>query len=175
MAARPHVRGYPQKATVVRSYECQWLLGFLRQHQVEKDELVKKNMLEYLVELLQDAVDISWHAAKGAHYIVVNRIIEGLATRKDLDSVQKIRERNVKTTNVSQNSTKTNRTCLRQVPCFKYNKRGGCGENQDHIFKDMLLRHACQLCHQITGKFEDHARKNCPRNYQNHASQSKNM
>ena len=62
------------------SYEqlttCQWLLGFLRIRQEEQDPTVKENMVEYLTELLQDACEYSWEAAKGSivHFGIVCRM-----------------------------------------------------------------------------------------------------
>ena len=48
-----------RRPTYEQRNECAWLLGFLRQRQIEKIEIMKENMLEYLVELLQDALDHS--------------------------------------------------------------------------------------------------------------------
>ena len=61
---------------------------------------------------------------------------------------------------------------LKHVPCFKFNKRGGCHEHSDHVHQQMLLKHSCQTCFQLTGRFEDHSRVKCPRQFQ---SQSKNV
>ena len=41
----------------------QWLLGFLRITEEEKDPLIKQHMIQYLIELTQDAWDFSWEAA----------------------------------------------------------------------------------------------------------------
>ena len=159
--------------------ECQWLLGFLRQRQIAKSSVVRENMIEYLIDLLQDAVDFSWPAAKGAHFVVTHRIIDGLATWENLDSVQKIRERFAKSNgnqsgngNVG-NTHKQGPAKLKHVPCFKYNRKGGCTESGDHVYNHLLLKHACQVCYQITGNFENHAQKSCPRNL--HQNKPKNV
>ena len=88
-----HVGIHRAKPSYDQLDECQWLLGFLRQRQVSRDPVVRENMVEYLVDLLQDAVDYSWPVAKGAHFVLIHRIIDGLASWEDLASVQKIRER----------------------------------------------------------------------------------
>ena len=142
---------------------------FLRQRQIEKDEIIKENMLEYLIELLQDALDHSWAAAKGAHFVLINRIIDGLASWSDLNSVQKIRERYAK--NPSNQANDRQRT-LKNVPFFKFNRRGGCHEQNDHVHQQLLLKHSCQTCFQVSGRFEDHSKFKCPR--QIHV-QSKNV
>ena len=60
MAIRSCVLGRNRRRpTYEQLNECAWLLGFLRQRQIEKIEIMKENMLEYLVELLQDALDHS--------------------------------------------------------------------------------------------------------------------
>ena len=107
--------------------ECSWMLGFLRQYHVQKDASVQKNMLLYLVELLQDAVDFGWNSAKGAHFVLVNSMVDGLIQWKDLEGVQKLRERFCKSLSnpSSQNYTKFDKSKnLRQLPCFKFNKKG---------------------------------------------------
>ena len=156
--------------------ECSWMLGFLRQFLAEKDPTCKSNMIEYLVELLQDAVDNGWQAAKGAHFVLVNRILDGHASWKNIDQIHKIREHYAKNPHyVSSDQKMGKNKVLRHVPCFKYNKKSGCNEQNDHLYKDMLLKHACQLCHQLTGKFESHPRKECPRGFQNSQNSSKNF
>ena len=164
--------------------ECQWVLGILRQRQVAKSQIVRENMIEYLIDLLQDAIDFSFPAAKGAHFVLINRIIEGLASWEDLASVQKIRERYSKSNhnqnqssmhhqnqNITHNHVSDNRFDrkreLKPVPCFKFNKRLGCTESRDHIHGNLLLKHSCQLCHQLSGNFENHSKINCPRNVHN--------
>ena len=155
--------------------ECKLILGFLRQRQLATTTAVRENMIEYLIELLQDAVDFSWPVAKGAHFVLINRMIEGLVSWENLPAVHKIRERYAKSTqnqNIQQfpdskhdNLVKFDRKRdPKPVPCFKFNKRTGCSEKQDHLHQNLLLRHACQLCHQLTGQFENHSKLTCPRN-----------
>ena len=99
-----------------------------------------------------------------------------LFLRKTTRVSKKTREHYARTSHNNQIDTKLGKNRnLRSVPCFKFNKKGRCQEGQDHIYKDMLLKHACQTCHQISGKFLDHARMNCPRNVHNNHSHSKNV
>ena len=91
------VRGL--KPTYEQLNELAWMLGFLRQRQIEKDETIKENMIEYLIELLQESLDFGWPAAKGAHHVLVHSIIDRLTSWADLESVKKIRERFARTPN----------------------------------------------------------------------------
>ena len=117
--------------------------------------------------MLQDAVDFSFPVAKGAHFVLTHRIVDGLVSWEDLESVQKIRERYAKSTSNGGKDEKFDKKKLKPVPCFKFNRKAGCSEPHDHAYQHLLLKHCCQLCHQITGNFINHARQNCPRNFQN--------
>ena len=105
-------------------------------------------------------------SCQGGTLCLVHRLIDGLASWDNLESVQKIRERYSKSTQNNQNS-QSKQEKRQARPCFRYNKRSGCSEHQDHMYKNLLLKHACQLCYEITGLFEKHARFACPRNTQN--------
>ena len=50
-------------------------------------------MIECLVEVLQDTVDLGWKAAKGAHFALINRILDGHVSWKTL--MQSIKSENV--------------------------------------------------------------------------------
>ena len=148
------------------------MLGFLRQRQIEKDEAIRENIIEYLIELLQDGLDFGWPAAKGAHHVLVHSIIDGLTSWADLDSVQKIRERFARTPNTQVEKSRQ----LKPAPCFKFNRRTGCHESREHVHQHLLLKHCCQLCFQTNGKWEDHPKFKCPRQATNHTNNySKNV
>ena len=101
------------------------MLGVLKQRQTECDPIVKENMIEYAIELLQDAVDFSWLSAKGAHFVLVQCIADGMADWADLDSVNKIREKFSKSTgNNTQNANAETNKNLKTTPCFKFNGKG---------------------------------------------------
>lgn len=53
------------------------MLGLVTQREQEKNVVLKENMIEYLVELLQDTVDFGWPAAKGAHFVLTSRMKDG--------------------------------------------------------------------------------------------------
>ena len=66
-----------RKVTYEALDECQWVLGFLRDRQRQTDPLKRENMIAYLTEIMQDAVDFGFISAKGAHFVLVNQLIEG--------------------------------------------------------------------------------------------------
>ena len=63
----------------------QWLLGFLRIAEEERDQVKKQKMYTYLTELMQDAADNSWTAAKGAHAVLMYRMQDGVLDWRDLE------------------------------------------------------------------------------------------
>ena len=139
--------------------ECQWVLGFLRDRQAQKDQNCRENMIEYLKKIMQDAIDFGWIAAKGAHFVLMNRLTDGSETWRDVDSIHKLRQRYIQTAvrkpNVSQGKK------LRDAICFRYN-RGVCPRVREHEYQNMNLKHACSWCHKKYGTFENHVRKECP-------------
>ena len=86
------------------SYEqltaMQWLLGFLRIREEEKDPLIKEHMIQYVTELTQDACDFSWEAAKGAHSVLLHRMADGVVDWSNITEVQKIRQTYAQTNSV---------------------------------------------------------------------------
>ena len=98
--------------------ECQWVLGFLRDREAQKDAQKREN-ISYLTELMQDAVDFGWAGAKGAHYVLMNRLIDGTENWAQIDSIQKLRERYTQTTvhKVSERAKDP-----KPAICFRYNK-----------------------------------------------------
>ena len=169
-----------KKPTYDQLDECQWMLGFLRQRQSESNQVIRENMIEYLVELLQDAVDFSWPSAKGSHYVLIHRLADGLASWSDLSSVHNVRLRYArsKPQNSGKTTSKFHNTShnqnfgsnLKPVACFKWNK-GNCGESRDHPHQGLMLKHVCQICFGEFNMFERHKKSECPRLQKN----SKNM
>ena len=45
------------KPTYDQLDECKWFVGFLRQRQAETGQIIRENMIEYVIEPLQDAID----------------------------------------------------------------------------------------------------------------------
>ena len=58
--------------------QTQWILGFLRIAQEESNPEFRTHMYEYLTELMQDAADNTWAAAKGAHAVLMHRMQDGV-------------------------------------------------------------------------------------------------
>ena len=60
-----------KRSTYDQLTSLQWLLDFLRIRQEGQDSTVRENMIAYLIELVQDACDFTWVAAKGTHAVLI--------------------------------------------------------------------------------------------------------
>ena len=148
------------------------MLGFLRDYQAQKDHTSKVNMITYLSDLMQDAVDYSFTAAKGAHYVLMHKLIDNSLSWRDMEGLTELRRRYAHTNGQNDRSGVRDRVKnLRPAICFKYN-RGHCGKNEAHEYNNMWLRHICLYCHDVLHVIEYHTKKDCPKAAQ--AGQSKN-
>ena len=66
------------------------MLGFLCIAQRESNPEFRANMYKYLTELMQDAADNTWAAAKGAHAVLMHRMQDGVLDWGDNKKIQKI-------------------------------------------------------------------------------------
>ena len=106
------------------SYEeltmTQWLLGFLRIAEQERDQVKKQNMYAYLTELMQDAADNSWAAAKGAHAVLMYRMQDGVLDWRDLEKIQKIRQTYARSVVYNSGDSNAKRGSGNGVPCRNF-------------------------------------------------------
>ena len=97
--------------------QAQFVLGFLRSVQEEKDVYIKGNMIEYLTELFQNVCDLSWQAAKGVHLVVMTKMEEDLFAWDDLQNVSKVRKTYVRaTSNFSNGQAENSNTSTKKGP-----------------------------------------------------------
>ena len=55
----------------------QWMAGFCRTIRKESDMAVREHMLDYVIDLLDDATDFSWASAKASHAVLLCRMEQG--------------------------------------------------------------------------------------------------
>ena len=55
----------------------QWLAGFCRSIREESDTKIREYMLDYIIDLLDDATDFSWASAKASHAVLLCRMEQG--------------------------------------------------------------------------------------------------
>ena len=55
----------------------QWMSGFCRAMREEQNQVIKDCMLDYVINLLDDAQDFSWSSAKASHVVLLCRMEQG--------------------------------------------------------------------------------------------------
>ena len=55
----------------------QWMVGFCRSTREESDIKIREHMLDYVIDLLDDATDFSWASAKASHAVLLCRMEQG--------------------------------------------------------------------------------------------------
>ena len=52
----------------------QWMAGFYRSIKEEADRKIKEHLLDYCINLLEDATDFSWSSVKANHAVLLCRM-----------------------------------------------------------------------------------------------------
>ena len=142
----------------------QWMAGFCRTIREESCAHTKENMLEYVINLLEDAQDFSWSSAKACHAALLCRMEQGeISSWNDTEKIDRLRrahaQRHVATSNgISRNSDKANST--KTTPCIYYNK-SSCGQKQSHETKGVYYNHICASCWYKDSKAFAHTQVDC--------------
>ena len=142
--------------------QTQWILGFLRIAQEESNPEFRTHMYEYLTELMQDAADNTWAAAKGAHAVLMHRMQDGVLDWGDIKKIQKIRKTYARAIVHSGSEGQTRKGTGNGVPCRNY-QTGSCGFPGNHDINGLHVKHICAHCFTSVGKEHKHAKKDCNR------------
>ena len=142
----------------------QWMVGFCRSIKEESDSKIKEHMLDYCINLLEDATDFSWSSAKASHAVLLCRMEQGgIASWQDTDKIDRVRRAHAQrhanalaSGNRSDRSNNNNKS----VPCVYYNKNS-CGQKSTHETKGVLYRHICSYCWSKDNKQFAHPQSEC--------------
>ena len=142
----------------------QWMVGFCRSIKEESDSKIRENMLDYCINLLEDATDFSWSSAKASHAVLLCRMEQGeIGSWSDTEKIDRVRrahaQRHVGTHNASARSDKSQSTG-KSTPCVYYNK-GTCVQKATHETKGVLYKHICASCWSKDGKHFAHPQSEC--------------
>ena len=108
----------------------QWMAGFCRTIWEESDILTREHMLDYVINLLDDATDFSWASAKASHAILLCRMEQGeIAGWEETEKIDRVRRAHAQRHVVAQGSTHKAQdkgsNGGRVFPCVYFNK-GAC-------------------------------------------------
>ena len=124
----------------------------------ESDMSTKTQMLDYLCELMDDAQDFGWSAAKGVHAVLLCCMEENKVAWHQTEKVDCIRRSHAqKVVNTNQNgSSKKPNTENQGNPC-KLFQNGSCPHINDHIRGGQQYKHMCAICFGFGKRFPHQA------------------
>ena len=143
----------------------QWMAGFCRTIKEDSDPKNKEFMLDYVINLLDDATDFSWASAKACHAVLLCRMEQGeIQSWSQTDKIDRICRAHAQRHIIGQNSNKsqdkgTSGTGT-ATPCIYFNK-GMCMHKQTHETKGVLYKHICSSCWSKEGKSFPHSQSEC--------------
>ena len=123
-------------------------------------------MLDYVINLLDDATDVSWASAKACHAVLLCRMergeIQSWSQTDKIDRVCRAHAQRYITGQGSMNRSQDKSTSGtgRVVPCIYFNK-GMCMQKQTHETKGVLYKHICSSCWSKEGKYFSHSQLEC--------------
>ena len=131
----------------------------------ENHEENKEHMLDYLIQLLEDANDFSWDAAKASHAVLLCRMEQrDIKNYMQVEKMDRIRPANAQIHVVGsssiQNSKSQAQKTTRSNPCFYFNK-GSCTHTKTHDTKGTTYKHICSACFTASGRTFPHPESEC--------------
>ena len=132
----------------------QWVSGFVRCIQEEKSDAAKECMLDYLGNLMEDASDFSWEAAKASHAIALTNMEADRLKWTDTEKLDRIRRAHAQRhVNVGQTSNskalfakKLKTSTPKNGIICRYFQEGSCKFATHHRTAGQYFRHACESC-----------------------------
>ena len=143
----------------------QWMAGFCRTIREESDMVVKEHMLDYVINILDDATDFSWASAKASHVVLLCRMEQGeIAGWHETEKIDRVRRAHAQQHVVGQGNVQKAQdkgsNGGRVFPCLYFNK-GACLQKQTHENKGVTYRHICSHCWNKEGKLFSHPQVEC--------------
>ena len=145
----------------------QWMAGFCRSIWEESDT---KHMLDYVIDLLDDATDFSWASAKASHAVLLCRMEQReISSWLETEKIDRVRRAHAQRHSTGQGSTQRaqdKHSSAKTATCVYYNK-GVCSHKQTHETKGVLYKHVCAFCWAKDGKAYPHPQTECCRSTKN--------
>ena len=131
----------------------QWIAAFCRIRKEETNLENKEHMLDYLIQLLEDANDFSWDAAKASNAVLLCRMEQGdVKNYMQVEKIDRIRRANAQRQVVGSSSNQSVRSQvqkpIKSTPCLYFSK-GSCTQTKNHETKGVTYKHVCSehKCH----------------------------
>ena len=142
-----------------------WVAGFCRAIQEESSIQNRDYMLNYLINVLEDATDFSWASAKASHAVLLCRMEQGetksWAGTEKIDRVRRAHAyRHVANFHSNSRNVEKVHSNGKTVPCVYFNK-GSCMQKQSHETRDIFYKHVCSYCWQKEARAFPHTQVEC--------------
>ena len=152
------------------------MAGFCRIMKEENNFENKEYMLDYLIQLLEDANDFSWDAAKASHAVLLCRMEQGdVKNYMQVEKIDRIRRANAQKHVVGPSSNQSVRSQVQKPnklsPCLYFNK-GSCTRTKTHETKGVTYKHVCSACSNASGRTFPHSEIECRNKNRNNASRN---
>ena len=147
----------------------QWMSGFCRNMREEQNQSIKDCMLDYVINLLDDAQDFSWSSAKASHAVLLCRMEQGeIGGWSEVEKIDRVRRAHAQRHSTPQtgqnvkNNDKNQKFPAKFTPCVYFNKNA-CSQVKNHENKGIFYRHICAACWELDGKAYAHSQLDCRR------------
>ena len=148
----------------------QWMASFCRTIGEESDMAVREHMLDYVIDLLDDATDFSWASAKASHAVSLCRMEQGkIKSWSDTEKIDRVHKAHAQRQTTAQTIPQTGQdksSSGKVTTCVFYNK-GSCAHKQTHETIGVLYKHVCISCWAKDGKSYPHPQTECRKNAKN--------
>ena len=127
--------------------------------------VIKEHMLDYVINLLDDATDFSWASAKASHAVLLCHMEQGeIAGWQETEKIDRVRRAHAQRHVVGQGNVQKPQdkgsNGGRVFPRLYFNK-GACLQKQTHENKGVTYRHICSHCWNKEGKLFSHPQVEC--------------
>ena len=125
----------------------QWVAGFIRCIQEEKSESNRASMLDYLGNLMEDASDFSWEAAKASHAILLTNMEGDRIKWGDTDKIDRIRRAHAQRhVNPQGSAPRSKVLSTKNGLICRFFQEGTCKFPNSHRSAGQYYRHVCEIC-----------------------------
>ena len=104
----------------------QWMAGFCRSIREESDTKIREHMMDYVIDLLDDATDFSWTSAKASHAVLLCRMEQGeIGSGLETNKIDMIHRAHAQRHNTGQGSVQRaqdKHSSAKTATCVYYNK-----------------------------------------------------
>ena len=141
----------------------QWVAGFCRTMREESSIQNRDYMLDYLINLLEVATELSWASAKASHSVLLCRMEQG-EIKSWAETENRVRrahaQRHISASHGSSGHGEKTHGSGKTVPCVYFNKVS-CMQKQSHETKRTFYKRICSYCWQKEVKAFHHTQTEC--------------